>query len=125
MRAITPPLTLNLGMDEYLNFVTAFLRRAPTFNVIRVSADYTVLKDDFYVGVTDTTIARTLTLPPIESVFLDAMMIVKDESGGAGANNITIDGDGAETIDGAATKVINANYGVFRIKRGPTQWFTW
>jgi len=114
----------NLALSEYLNFVTAFLRRAPTFNSTRTASDYTILKDDFYVGVTDTTVARTLDLPPIASVQLDAIIIIKDESGGAGANNITIDADGAETIDGAATKVINSNYGVFRLKRGPTQWFT-
>jgi len=52
-------------------------------------------------------------------------MIIKDESGGAAANNITINCFGADTIEGVTNKIINSNYGVLRLVRGPTQWFLW
>lgn len=120
-----PPETLKLELNQFLRGIWAALEIVPPFRQKRVDDDYTIDKEDYYVGVTDTSAPRTITLPPLDSVPLWVEYIVKDESGGAGANNITIDGDGAETIDGAATKVINSNYGVFRLLRGATAWFTW
>lgn len=120
-----PPETLKLELNQFLRGIWAAFEIVPTFRQKRVDDDYTIEKEDYYVGVTDTSAPRTITLPPLDSVPLWVEYIVKDESAGAGANNITIDGDGAETIDGAATKVINSNYGVFRLLRGETAWFTW
>ena len=120
-----PPETGKVELNQFLRGIWAALGIVPTFRQKRVDDDYTIEKEDYYVGVTDTSAPRTITLPPLDSVPLWVEYIVKDESGGAGANNITIDGDGAETIDGAATKVINSNYGVFRLLRGETAWFTW
>lgn len=75
------------------------------------------------VGVTDTSAPRTITLDT-DDVKDGHIIIVKDESGGAAANNITIDTEGAETIDGAASITITANYGVARIYSDGTNWFT-
>ena len=75
------------------------------------------------VGVTDTSIARTITLDTSDTV-AGRIMIIKDESGAAGTNNITIDTEGAETIDGAATVVITVNFGVARVYSDGTNWFT-
>jgi len=121
----SPPATNDVRLNEFLEFQTNFLRNAPTFNQVRVSANYNIIKSDCYIGVTSTSAARSLTLPPIISVFLNAMMIIKDESGGAAANNITINCFGADTIEGVTNKIINSNYGVLRLVRGPTQWFLW
>lgn len=74
------------------------------------NVNYTALTSDVVIGITDTTAARTVTLYPI-SGNVGKTLVIKDFTGGAATNNITIDGNASETIDGATTKVINANYG--------------
>ena len=75
------------------------------------------------IGVTDTTAARTITLSTFDNKEGNIIM-VKDESGGAGTNNITVATEGTETVDGATSKVINLNYGVLRFYSNGTNWFT-
>lgn len=86
-----------------------------------VSANYTVLTTDYIVAVTSTASARTITLPSTHTA--GQVYIIKDESGGANTNNITISGNG-KTIDGTSTKVINTAYGVFQIYSNGTNYFT-
>ena len=88
------------------------------------AANYVVLTTDYYVGVTNTAAARTITLPAAATAATGKMYIIKDESGGALINNITVAGNGAENIDGANTKVINTNYGSVKVICDGTQWFT-
>src|SRR5215213_2427843 len=77
---------------------------------------YTALTTDHYIGVTRTAAARTINLPAAATAGAGKTYIVKDESGAAGTNNVTIDdGNASETIDGATMKVINSNYGVVRL----------
>lgn len=80
--------------------------------------------DDLLVAVTDTSAPRTITLATAD-VEDGRVIIVKDESGGAAANNITVATQGAETIDGAATQTISANYGALRIYSDGSNWFLW
>ena len=120
-----PPEEVRIEMNRFLTQVYDAISILPTFRQTRVDADYTPIANDYYIGVTDTAAPRTVTLPPLASVPEWTQFVIKDESGGAAANNITIDGDGAETIDGAASKIINTNYGVVRLTRGATGWFTW
>ncbi len=68
-----------------------------------------VLDDDCIIGVTSTASARTITLKTITDT--GSMIVVKDESGGAATNNITVTVDGIITIDGATTFVMNTNFG--------------
>lgn len=89
-----------------------------------ISATYTALVNDFLIAVTSTAAARTINLPAAATAGAGKMYFIKDESGGAAANNITIDPSGAELIDGAATKLINTNYGAMRIYCNGTAWFT-
>ncbi len=75
------------------------------------------------VSVKNTDAPRTVTLPTAQMV-VGRIYIIKDESGGAGTNNITVGTEGAEKIDGADTKVINSNYGSIRLYSDGTNWFT-
>ncbi len=75
------------------------------------------------IAVTDTSAVRTVHLATADAK-VGRIVIVKDESGGAGTNNITVDGEGGETIDGASSVTISANYGVLRVYSNGTNWFT-
>jgi hypothetical protein len=52
--------------------------------------------------------------------------IIKDESGAAGTNAITVTAQvpGTNKIDGASSKTINTNYGVLRLYSSSDNWFT-
>jgi len=72
--------------------------------------DYQVLITDATIGVTSTAAPRTITMP-LAGMTAGQSWTIKDESGGAQTNNnITVNGNGLN-IDGAATTVININYG--------------
>ena len=62
----------------------------------------------------------TITLPTPTN---GRVLKVKDSTGNAGTNNITINPHASETIDGAASKVINFNYGSVNLVSDGTNWF--
>lgn len=88
---------------------------------------YTVLVTDHFVGVTSNASARTITLPAASACKNGQMFIIKDEAGtAASANNITIARAGSDTIDGATSITISANYGVCRLySNGSNAFFTY
>jgi hypothetical protein len=95
-----------------------------SLNLKRTSTGVNYLTaNDYYVGVINTDVPRTITLSSADTQN-GRTIIVKDETGGAGTNNITIDTQGAELIDGLATIVISAGYGVARLYSNGINWFT-
>jgi len=74
---------------------------------------------DYMIGVTSTAAARTVTLPfcsnTVNNITDGLHYKIKDESGGAATNNITLQPVVSQTIDGAASKLINTNYGSYEI----------
>jgi hypothetical protein len=99
--------------------------RIPSNNLQRVGVnddDYTAIASDYLIAYTSLSTGRTVTLPAA-STMTNKSIVIKDESGNAGANNITIDGNGSETIDGSATKAINANFGSITIYSNGSNWF--
>jgi len=89
------------------------------------AASYTALITDYYIGITNTSAAGTITLPPAATAGNGKVYIIKDESGGAAGNNITVQGNGAELIDGANTALITTNYGSIKLMCNGTNWFTY
>lgn len=92
-------------------------------NRTATAISYTALTTDFIVGVTSTAAARTITLPAAATAVVGCIYVIKDESGAAATNNITVDGNGSETIDGATTYVINTNYGAVCLYTDGTAWY--
>jgi hypothetical protein len=88
-----------------------------------VAGDISVGSGDYWLGVTDTGSARTVTLPTAVGVS-GRVFVVKDESGAAGTHNITLATQGSETIDGAGSLAISTNYGSSRVMSDGSDWFT-
>lgn len=88
-------------------------------------ADYTALVTDGIIAYTSISTTRTVTLPTVASTGATATnvfrLVIKNESGTA--QNIVIDGNGAETVDGAANATITGGYDSLSIYCNGTAWF--
>jgi hypothetical protein len=71
------------------------------------------------IWLADTTSARNRTLDAS-----GVRLQVKDVTGSAGANNITLTAPGGQTINGNATETIDVNYGWVEYVRSGTNWVT-
>jgi hypothetical protein len=92
-------------------------------NRTATATSYTATPTDCVVAVTNTGAARTITLPSAAAVGKGHLLIVQDESGGAGTNNITIAAASGENVRGTAT--ISSNYGRrILYSDGSSQWFS-
>lgn len=85
-----------------------------TFNMTTVDGRVMILADT-------SSNAITVNLPAA-SENSGRVINIKDKGGNAGTNNITIDPDGSETIDGAASVAINTNYGSMTVLCDGTKW---
>ena len=65
----------------------------------------------------------TINLPAAATAGTGAFLIIKDGSGDAATNNITVDADGAETIDGQLTATIDQNWGSLKLITDGTSWY--
>lgn len=79
---------------------------------------YTALKTD-YVILVDTSTTRTINL--IATKDNNPVYIIKDNTGSAFTNNITVSGNGSN-IDGAASVAMNINYQSLTVVWNGTQW---
>lgn len=88
-------------------------------NSIVVADDYVATIYDHYIGVSDTSAPRTITLPDPSSLLvrlsLNQSFIVKDQSGNAGTNNITVV-SAVGLIDGQASAALTNNYASLTFK---------
>lgn len=78
-------------------------------NVTNAMSPYTVLATDYYISVDCSAGAVTLNFP--NSPVYKQIWIVKDRTGNASTNNITITTPGGTvTIDGSTTYTLSVNY---------------
>ncbi len=120
--------TIDSGGDARLegNVTIANKLTCGASNVFQRTSSATNITDvnnGFIFACTNTSSARTVALSNGSSA--GRLLIVKDESGGAATNNITISvTGGTKTIDNALTYVINTNYGSVMLYYDGTNYFT-
>jgi hypothetical protein len=90
-------------------------------NITNTNSPYTVVSTDNVIMCSTSGGAITINLPAASGQN-ERTIRIKDK-GNAATNNITIDANGSETIDGALTKVINTNYGSVTLYCDGTSWF--
>ena len=86
---------------------------------------YNVLATDTtkVIGLSNTA-ARTITLPAANTIPSGVIFWIKDEAGTAGANNITVNRAGADTIDGNTSVTMTQNYqSIGLYSNGVSAWF--
>ncbi len=88
-----------------------------------VTGDYVLTDADYYVGVADTSAARTVTLPPAKDRG-GRVYVIKDESGGAVAQPVSVKAHAGEKIDGADSLKVGTAYGHLRVISDGKQWFS-
>tara|TARA_B100000424_G_scaffold216128_1_gene174124 strand:+ start:186 stop:569 length:384 start_codon:yes stop_codon:yes gene_type:complete len=76
------------------------------------SVTATLLVDDLFIDV-NVSNAVTLTLPP--SPPIGTNYIIKDSSGSAGTNNITVSANTGNTVQGSASTSITTDFGSVQI----------
>lgn len=86
-------------------------------------ADYTVTDGDQVrtVGMTTGATDRTVTLPTAAD---NTNRIITAKKVDSGAGTLTIDGEGAETIDGSTTRIIASQYAAVTVQSDGTSWHT-
>lgn len=95
--------------------------------ITKTDSNLNILRSMQYIGVTDTSSPRILTLPSTTdhsiSMQQGQCIEIKDESLNAGVNNITIQTVGAALIEGAASYVINVSGGSVKIRFDGTNYW--
>jgi hypothetical protein len=133
LASTTTPSTLQDCFDMLVDIRSKFNDHEPiitghmaqvggVFTIAGLVREYSTLPTDYLIGVSNTGSATTIWLSTAD-VASGRTIIVKDESGDANTNNITVATQASENIDGAATYVINANYESVMIYSDGTNWF--
>lgn len=117
---VMPSVPTELQDDTYYSTPTANYNLFPggqVVNAVYPAGNYTVLRTDYFIGV-DTTSTRTITLPT--NALNNQIFCIKDISGQAATNPITIQGNG-KTIEGASSFLVSTNFSsVFLIQKDST-----
>jgi uncharacterized delta-60 repeat protein len=103
------------------NYVTG-LTSAPNVGIISISANTLLALTNYLILIDTSTSGLTITLPA--SPTDGKVFKIKDKSGNALTNNITINGN-SYNIDGSSTALINTNYGHVELtfSVADNQWF--
>ena len=86
------------------------------------NSDYTVTSSNYVIRLHSLTQGRTVTIPTAQCNE-GRVLVIKDGDGNSNTHNITIATGGSETIDGAATKVINTAYDSVTLISDGSNWF--
>ena len=87
--------------------------------ITAVTATYTILSSDQFVLADTSSGGFTVTLPSAVGLKGQEFWVL---SSGTGTNNLTVEGAGSETINGALNVVINAQYEVVHVISDNANW---
>lgn len=83
---------------------------AQVFELQNVSSDLAISPSDTFVFIAlDTTATRSVTLPLANSVPAGRIYIIKDVSGQANTNNITLNTSGSDQVDNQSSQILDSN----------------
>jgi len=88
----------------------------------RILYSYSTTITDYIIEVSNTVVAPSIVLSTADMID-GRIMMIKDKSGAASIQNITISTQGSEDIDGADTYVINGNYNSITLYSDGVNWF--
>jgi hypothetical protein len=118
--AVERPLNVaawdHFAHQQWYDKVSRFTRAITT--VKAVSAAYTVEPEVYWVRVDASSGAITVTLPPVGVVGRPVGIMKSDSS----SNAVTIDGNGSETIEGAATQSLPTQFDSMLLRDNGTSW---
>jgi len=100
----------------------ATFNSAMNFESVLISSNYTVLSSDYIIGVNTSGGPITITLPSVASTTSGRTLIIKDETGNASTNAITVNCAGSDTIDGDNSILIDSNHIAIAIYCTSTGW---
>lgn len=109
------------------SYLQALASGAATTSTVKQAVRTATATPVTVVAATDYTVVTNLTVPGAVAVNLPAgvakqVFVIVDGKGDAATNNVTIDGNGAEAINGSLTYVINENYGGVMLQFDGTGW---
>lgn len=98
---------------------------AQSFGFTTITSDLVIAPSDTFVFIsTDTTAAREITLPLASSVVSGRLYVIKDKTGSADSNNITITPSGSDLIDEDVNYIISSpKEALYVISDGVSKWF--
>jgi len=88
------------------NQINASVFYADSVSINNTDSPYTLLSETDTARVDVSTAAVTILLPAVTSSNAGRRITIKDNTGSASINNITINADGTDTIDGNSTEII-------------------
>ena len=68
------------------------------------------------------TAAATDHLPATSNITVGKILLIKDEGGSAGSNNITVATNDSSTIDGSASIILDSDYASISVYYNGTEW---
>lgn len=124
VNALPPPETqkeidLHNALRAFMLSTTDALKYLIQLPTTSITSAYTATAGDYTILCDATSGAITVTLPLAKPNKQKVYIIKKTDSS---ANAITIDGNGAETIDGATTQSLASQYDTKTIQSDGTSW---
>lgn len=115
------------GLYEIIHTVTndrvqALSDQAFLFNITSISSNYTTSGNDTVILCDTSSNSITVTIAS-SNVQQGRSIIIKDSAGNALSNNITIQTEGSETIDGQSSQTIGSDHGASFMFSDGSDWF--